>query len=75
VNINLGLGIVSLFIPANIGLATGIIMIIAFAIGVSLVFFYIIRRDWRVTKTEGLILLLLFVISQVVLVYFTQFGA
>ncbi|MHA2142347.1 MAG: calcium/sodium antiporter [Candidatus Thorarchaeota archaeon] len=75
VNVTLGLGIVSLFIPSNIGLTIGIGLIIAFAVGVSLIFFYVIRKDWRVTKTEGLMLLLLFIVSQVVLVFFSQVAA
>ncbi|MHA2063778.1 MAG: hypothetical protein ACXABY_05265, partial [Candidatus Thorarchaeota archaeon] len=64
---------VSLFIPANIGLKIGNIMIMAFVLGISAVFFYVIRKDWRVTRKEGLLLLLLYITAQIALIYFTQY--
>jgi Ca2+/Na+ antiporter len=48
-------------------------MIMAFVLGISAVFFYVIRKDWRVTRKEGLLLLLLYITAQIALIYFTQY--
>ncbi|MHA1958167.1 MAG: sodium:calcium antiporter, partial [Candidatus Thorarchaeota archaeon] len=60
INITLGLGIISLVIPTAILLVLSNIVLMTFAIAVALIFFYVIRRDWRVTRTEGILLLVLF---------------
>ncbi|MFW9919084.1 MAG: calcium/sodium antiporter [Candidatus Thorarchaeota archaeon] len=74
VNITLGLGLISLFIPTTILLDLGNVVIMFFALAVALIFFYIIRRDWRVTRTEGIFLLILFAITQIVTIYLEQFA-
>ncbi len=74
VNITLGLGIVSLFIPIAVLLVLGNVVLIFFVLLVALIFFYVIRRDWRVTKIEGVFLLVLFVIAQLITIYFEQFA-
>ncbi|MFW9909933.1 MAG: calcium/sodium antiporter [Candidatus Thorarchaeota archaeon] len=74
VNITLGLGIVSLFVPTVLLLVLGNIVLMAFALLVSLIFFYVIRRDWRVTRGEGILLLVLFIVAQIIAIYFEQFA-
>ncbi len=72
VNITLGLGIGALLLPVGIGLVQGLFMA-QFAAIVAIIFHYIIRRDWRVTRNEGIFLLFLFVFAQLVLSFITQF--
>jgi cation:H+ antiporter len=74
VNMTLGLGLISLIIPANIGLHIGNVMIILFVLGIAFAFFYVIRRDWRVTRREGFGLIFLYIIAQIVLIFFSQFS-
>ncbi|MHA2424274.1 MAG: calcium/sodium antiporter [Candidatus Thorarchaeota archaeon] len=74
VNITLGIGIVSLFTPTIILLVLGNVVIMLFALAISLIFFYIIRKDWRVTKLEGFVLISLFIIAQIITIYFAQFA-
>ncbi|MHA2348230.1 MAG: calcium/sodium antiporter [Candidatus Thorarchaeota archaeon] len=74
INITLGLGIISLVIPTAILLVLSNIVLMTFAIAVALIFFYVIRRDWRVTRTEGILLLVLFIIVQVITIYLEQFA-
>jgi cation:H+ antiporter len=73
VNITLGIGLISLFIPADIGSQFGNIMIMAFVLGISAIFFYVIRKDWRVTRKEGILLIFIYITAQIALIYFTQF--
>ncbi|MFW9808138.1 MAG: calcium/sodium antiporter [Candidatus Thorarchaeota archaeon] len=73
VNITLGLGIISLFIPTQILLIVGNVVMLGFTLSIAIVFFYIIRRDWRVTRAEGLLLIVLFFIAQIFTIYFEQF--
>jgi cation:H+ antiporter len=73
VNITLGLGFVSLFIPTQVSLFAGNIVLIIMTLAIAFIFFYAIRRDWRVTRLEGVLLLALFVVAQIVIVYFEQF--
>ena len=73
VNITLGMGLIPLIIPVNIGLHIGTIMILLFMLGIAAVFFYVIRRDWKVTRREGFALLLLYIIAQIVIIFFSQF--
>jgi cation:H+ antiporter len=72
VNITLGLGIGALLLPVGIGFVQGLFMV-QFAAFVAIIFHYIIRRDWRVTRNEGIFLLILFVFAQLVLSFITQF--
>ncbi|MHA2026868.1 MAG: calcium/sodium antiporter [Candidatus Thorarchaeota archaeon] len=74
INITLGVGIVSLFIPMTIELVLGNTIIILLTLVLALIFFYAIRRDWRVTKREGVILIALFVLAQIITIYFEQFA-
>ncbi|MFW9944567.1 MAG: sodium:calcium antiporter, partial [Candidatus Sifarchaeia archaeon] len=73
VNITLGLGFAVLVVPASIDLPTA-----AFLVGLSLLisvlFYYIIRRDWRVTRREGVLLLLCYGLCQVAFVGVLQLG-
>ncbi|MFW9925263.1 MAG: calcium/sodium antiporter [Candidatus Thorarchaeota archaeon] len=73
VNITLGFGIISLFIPTQILLVIGNIVIIVLTLSIALIFFYIIRRDWRVTRLEGVVLIALFIIAQIFIIYIEQF--
>jgi Ca2+/Na+ antiporter len=72
-NVTLGLGIVSLFVPVQVLLSMGNFVLIILMLIIAFFFFYAIRRDWRVTRREGFILLALFVIAQIVITYFEQF--
>ncbi len=74
VNITLGLGLVSLFVPTVVLLVLGNIVLIFFSLAVALIFFYVIRRDWRVTRNEGIILIMLFILAQIITIYFEQFA-
>jgi len=74
VNITLGIGLVSLLIPVEVLLVLGNFVMIIMTILIALVFFYIIRRDWRVTRIEGVVLLFLFVIVQMIVIYLEQFA-
>jgi cation:H+ antiporter len=68
VNITLGLGFVSLFIPLQVDLFLTTLLL-AFIISVSLIFYYVIRKDWRVTRREGVMLLFIFIIIQSLIIY------
>jgi cation:H+ antiporter len=73
INITLGIGLISLFIPMTVEFILGNTIIIALTLVFALIFFYAIRRDWRVTKREGVLLITLFIIAQIVTIYFEQF--
>lgn len=68
VNISLGLGFASLFIPLHVGITLAAILLV-FMISVSLVFYYVIRKDWRVTRREGVMLILIYIAVQSMLLY------
>lgn len=74
VNITLGFGFVVLLVPAAIELLTGA-MLIGLSLLISAIFYYIIKKDWRVTKREGVFLLVAYVISQILLATILQLGA
>jgi len=74
VNITLGIGLVSLVVPTVILLVLGNVVLMFFALFVAFIFFYIIRKDWRVTRWEGVILVILFLVAQIITIYFEQFG-
>jgi cation:H+ antiporter len=74
INITLGVGFVSLFLPLTVELLLGNTIIILMTLVFALLFFVAIRRDWRVTKREGVILVTLFFIAQVITIYFEQFA-
>ncbi|MBD3159640.1 MAG: calcium/sodium antiporter [Candidatus Lokiarchaeota archaeon] len=67
VNITLALGIGGLLSGIEVGMLQGLVMA-QLAAAVALVFHYVIRRDWRVTRNEGILLLSLFFLSQLVLI-------
>jgi cation:H+ antiporter len=72
VNISLGLGLAPFFTPIQVEYSFAILTIM-FAFCISLIFFYMIRRDWKVTRFEGFILLVLYAFSQIVLIYVSLF--
>jgi cation:H+ antiporter len=72
VNVTLGLGVVALLTPAVVGTGLGAIALVVFSVGIALLFYGIIRTRWRVTRTTGLVLLLIFAISQASIVAVTQ---
>jgi cation:H+ antiporter len=72
VNITLGLGVVTVATPALVGIGLGTVTLVAFSLGMALLFYGIIRMQWRVTRTTGLILLLMFIIAQASIVTVTQ---
>jgi cation:H+ antiporter len=74
VNITLGLGIVSFFIPVQILLIPGNIVMIGLTFSIALVFFYVIRRDWRVTRLEGILLVIMFIFAQMLIIFLEQFA-
>ena len=72
VNISLGLGLVSLFIPVQIGIFTASLLL-AFMLSVTLIFYYVIRKDWRVTRKEGFMLVFIYLIIQGAIVFLSPF--
>jgi cation:H+ antiporter len=63
VNISLGLGLASVFIPLQVDIFLAGLLLL-FMISVSLVFYYVIRKDWRVTRREGIVLFFLYAMIQ-----------
>ena len=72
INVTLGLGLITLFLPANVGFTLGTLTLIGFTLGMSVLFFGIIRKKWRVTRRSGALLLFMFVIAQITIVAVTQ---
>ena len=73
VNITLGLGFVVLAVPASIDLLTaGLLVGLSFLI--AILFYYIIRRDWRVTRREGVVLILCYIFFQITVFSILQLG-
>jgi cation:H+ antiporter len=73
INITLGLGFGVLAGPISIDpLTAGLLVGLSFFI--SILFYYIIKMDWRVTRREGTILLLCYVFSQITVFSILQLG-
>ncbi len=73
VNITLGLGFAVLFVSASIDLYTAALLV-GLSLLISILFYSIIRRDWRVTRREGVLLLFCYGVSQIVFVSIVQLG-
>ncbi|MBD3160214.1 MAG: calcium/sodium antiporter [Candidatus Lokiarchaeota archaeon] len=71
VNIALGLGLVPLIFPVTFSIMSSGILLAAFLI-LSLIFYYVIRRDWRVTRAEGIGMVLLYIFIQVIFISISQ---
>ncbi len=65
-NIAMGLGFAYLFASPPVEIYPAILQLSLFFV-VSSIFYYFIREDWRVTRREGAILLILYVVVQVIL--------
>jgi Ca2+/Na+ antiporter len=62
-----------LVVPASIDLLTaGLLVGLLFLI--AILFYYIIRRDWRVTRREGVVLMLCYVFFQITVFSILQLG-
>lgn len=72
VNVTLGLGLITLFVPASVGVSLGTVTLLGFTLGMGILFFAIIRKKWRVTRASGTFLLLMFVMAQIAIVSVTQ---
>lgn len=71
-NITLGIGLITLVTPANVGVGLDVITLVAFAIGIGLLFYAIIRTRWRVTRISGVLLLMMFLLAQAAIIAVTQ---
>ena len=73
VNVTLGLGLAVLVVPAAMDLSA-VALLVGLSLIISILFYYIIKRDWRVTRREGVLLLFCYVLSQIVFVSILQLG-
>lgn len=71
INITLGLGLTAIFLYSSYNLLVSILMV-SFLLVISAIFFYFVQHDWRVTRTEGVTLLILYVIVQIVSIFVAQ---
>jgi cation:H+ antiporter len=73
INITLGLGLGVLAVPVSIGLITAGLLV-GLSLFISILFYYVIKMDWRVTKREGVLLLLCYFVSQIIFFGILQLG-
>ncbi len=73
VNVTLGLGFVVLAVPASMELLTAGLLV-GLSLFVSLLFYLTIRNDWRVTRREGVLLLLCYIFTQIASISIIQLG-
>jgi cation:H+ antiporter len=73
VNVTLGVGFVVLVIPASVNYLT-VGLLIGLSLVVSTIFYYTIKTGWRVTKKEGVFLLMCYVLTQIVSISIFQLG-
>ncbi|MFO7837695.1 MAG: calcium/sodium antiporter [Candidatus Thorarchaeota archaeon] len=71
INMTLGLGLVPLIFPISFSVIAAGILLVSFLIP-SIIFYYVIRKDWRVTKTEGAGLILLYILVQIIVISLSQ---
>ncbi|TFG07622.1 calcium/sodium antiporter [Candidatus Thorarchaeota archaeon] len=72
INITMGLGFANMFFPAataNLFLAAVLLLLM---LGIAPVFYWIIRKDWRVTRREGFVLTFLYFTVLAVLVWASE---
>ncbi|TFG13812.1 calcium/sodium antiporter [Candidatus Thorarchaeota archaeon] len=67
INIAMGLGFAYIFTTATVQTFSAVLQLSLLLI-VSIVFYYFIREDWRVTRVEGIILVMLYLVVQVILI-------
>jgi cation:H+ antiporter len=73
ITVTLGLGFPVLAFPVSIDLlAAG--LLVGLSLFISILFYYVIKKDWRVTRREGVLLLLCYVFSQIVVISILQLG-
>ncbi|UCE08995.1 MAG: calcium/sodium antiporter [Candidatus Thorarchaeota archaeon] len=73
INITLGLGIGVLAVSVSIDMLTaGLLMGLSLAI--STLFYFVIKVDWRVTRREGVLLILCYVFAQIAVFSILQLG-
>ncbi|MBD3407573.1 MAG: calcium/sodium antiporter [Candidatus Lokiarchaeota archaeon] len=70
-NITLGLGIGAFFFLSSYNFIVSILMV-GFLMVISAIFFYFVQHDWKVTRKEGGVLILLYVIIQLISIYVAQ---
>lgn len=73
ITITLGLGFAVLVVPASIDLPEAGLLV-GLSLFISILFYYIIKEDWRVTRREGVLLLLCYVLTQITVFSILQLG-
>jgi cation:H+ antiporter len=73
INITLGLGFGVLAVSASIDLLTAGLLF-GLSLIISVLFYYVIKMDWRVTRREGVLLLVCYVLAQITVFGILQLG-
>ncbi len=73
ITITLGLGFGVLAGPTSIDPVTAGLLV-GLSLFISILFYYVIKMDWRVTRREGIVLLLCYILSQIVVFSILQLG-
>ena len=72
-NATLGVGFVVLVVPATVNILT-VGLLVGMLLLVSVIFYYTIKTGWRVTRREGILLLMCYILAQVVSISIFQFS-
>jgi cation:H+ antiporter len=73
VNVTLGIGFVVLIVPAFVNILT-VGLLVGLTLLISVIFYYTIKTGWRVTRREGVLLLICYILTQIVYISILQFG-
>jgi cation:H+ antiporter len=73
VNVTLGVGFAVLIVPASIELQTAGLLV-GLSLLSSVLFYLVIKNDWRVTRREGVLLLISYIATQIAAISIMQFG-
>ncbi|MBS3795745.1 MAG: sodium:calcium antiporter [Candidatus Thorarchaeota archaeon] len=71
INIALGLGLVPIIFPGILSVIDAGILLVSFLV-LSFIFYYVIRKDWRVTRAEGIGLVTLYLLVQAIFISLAQ---
>ena len=67
INIAMGLGFAYIFTTAPVQILSSMLQL-SLLLLISIIFYYFIRKDWRVTRTEGVFLIVLYLVVQAILI-------
>jgi cation:H+ antiporter len=71
INIAMGLGFAYIFSTAPVKILSSMLQL-SLLLLISVVFYYFIRKDWRVTRGEGVVLIMLYLLVQGILIGVVQ---